>query len=74
VKLRKQAPAKAAIIAATAGLLFAFYALIWADPRIEADGGSTQPAVNYDRFFAPATAPGQAQEPLPPVRIRTRAS
>ncbi len=76
MKLRKQAPAKALIAAATAGLLFAFYGIIRGEPRIKAE--EPQPAttpVDYSRFFAPAApAPGAAEQPVTIPHIRTRAS
>ena len=55
MKLRKQAPAKAVIAATTAGLLFAFYSVVKAEPRIAAEPEPAAP-VNYDRFFAPAAS------------------
>ncbi|HXH22326.1 MAG TPA: hypothetical protein VNN10_09865 [Dehalococcoidia bacterium] len=74
MKLRKQAPAKALILALTAGLLGAFYAVIRSDPRIEATGQEA-PGVDYERFFAP-TAPSPPIADPPPItpRGRTRAS
>ena len=76
MKLRKQAPAKALIVAMTAGLLAAFYALVRDDPRIEAGPDTTPPAVDYQRFFAPAAAPSSAPDAQQPIvaRGRTRAS
>jgi hypothetical protein len=77
VKLRKQAPAKAVILAVTAGLMAFFFGLVRSDPRFEADTAPpSQPAVDYDRFFAPNVPPDAAPEPLPTSRphTRTRAS
>jgi hypothetical protein len=78
MKLRKQAPAKALIVAASAGLLAAFYAIVRADPHIGAESVNTAPtpAVDYRRFFAPGAAPAnpQSQPELPEPRGRTRAS
>jgi hypothetical protein len=76
VKLRKQAPAKAAIVAGTAALFALFFALVRSEPRLKAqEQPEPTPAVDYNRFFAPA---GQPSAPLPaePVtpRVRTRAS
>ena len=73
MKLRKQAPAKALIVAATLGLLAAFFGLIRSEPRIEAE--STAPpagtGVNYDSFFAPGV--GAPAAPVAP-HTRTHAS
>ena len=74
MKLRRQAPAKAAIVALTGVLFVAFYAIIRSDPRIKAgEGAPTQPPVDYGRFFAPGAATA-ATEPAPPIHVRTRAS
>jgi hypothetical protein len=75
VKLRKQTPAKAAIIAATAGLIAVFLALIRADPRIEAEPPQG-PAPDFDRFFVPQSPAQAAPEPIatPRPHTRTRAS
>jgi hypothetical protein len=73
MKLRKQAPAKAFVLALCAALLAGFYALVRAEPRLAAEEPRTAP-VDYDRFFAPSAAPSTSQ----PVReipdARTRAS
>ncbi|HEY7270117.1 MAG TPA: hypothetical protein VH951_09845 [Dehalococcoidia bacterium] len=77
MRLRKQAPAKAAIVALSAALLAVFYGIIHADPRIKAEEASTgpTPTVDYDRFFAPGAPPAQSSQPEPVIpRIRTRAS
>jgi hypothetical protein len=74
VKLRKQAPAKALIVAAITGLLFGFLGLIKSDPRIAAQPQPSGPAPDFERFFVPQ---GQAQQPPPAVvtpHTRTRAS
>ena len=74
MKLRKQAAAKAAIVTLTAALLAAFYGVIHANPRINADDApQAQPPVDYDRFFAPGTTPQSQPGPVIPP-IRTRAS
>jgi hypothetical protein len=73
MKLRKQAPAKALILALSAGLLFAFYSLVKAEPRIQAEAPSPQPPVDYDRFFAPNASPSTAPQVMP-THARTRAS
>jgi hypothetical protein len=77
VKLRKQTPAKAFIFAVTAGLMAVFFGLVRSDPRLEADTAPPlQPAIDYDRFFAPNAPPDAALEPVPTPRphTRTRAS
>jgi hypothetical protein len=75
MKLRKQPLAKAGIVALTAGLFVGFFALIRAEPRIQAqEEAPPAPAVDYRRFFQPS-APPQASEPSSPQRhTRTRAS
>jgi hypothetical protein len=73
VKLRKQAPAKAAIVAVTAALLAAFYSLVRSEPRIAADKES-RPPIDYERFFAPASRPAEPAAPSAPLLPRTRAS
>jgi hypothetical protein len=74
MKLRKQAPAKALIVALSAALLGVFYALVRSDPGI-AVTAEEGPGVDYDRFFAPSTQPSTNSEPPAPVpRGRTRAS
>ena len=72
MKLRKQTPAKAFIVAATLGLLAAFFGLIKSEPRIqaEAEPPPATPSVDYDRFFAPSAAPAPASAP----HTRTHAS
>jgi hypothetical protein len=76
MKLRKQAAAKALIVAATAGLLFAFYGIIRGEPRIKAEETPTAtPPVDYSRFFTPGSPPpGAADQPVTIPNIRTRAS
>jgi hypothetical protein len=77
VKLRKQASAKASILAVTAGLMAVFFGLVRSDPRLDADTAPpSQPAVDYDRFFAPNAPSDAATEPVPAPRphTRTRAS
>jgi hypothetical protein len=78
VKLRKHSSLKALITAAAAGLLFVLFALVRADPRIEAESGAAEPPpVDYDRFFSSgrerAPAPPQAT-PAERTHTRTRAS
>jgi hypothetical protein len=74
MRLRKQAPAKALIVAAIAGLFFAFFSLIKSEPRIDAEA-EPLPPVDYNRFFAPnASAADAAPAPSPPVHTRTRPS
>jgi hypothetical protein len=74
MKLRKQAPAKAIVLAATLGLLAAFFGLIRSEPRIKAESVPPpgQPGVDYDRFFAPAA--GSAPRSTSPTHTRTHAS
>ncbi|MPZ50344.1 MAG: hypothetical protein GEU75_13770 [Dehalococcoidia bacterium] len=74
MKLRKQTPAKALILAATIGLLAALFGLIRSAPRIEAEStpSSEGSAVNYDRFFAPSA--GSAPSPATAPHTRTQAS
>jgi hypothetical protein len=77
VKLRKQAPAKAIIIAATAGLLFAFLSLIRSEPRLKAEAEPLPPLPDFDRFFVPRPADSPAEPPAvspPRPHTRTRAS
>jgi hypothetical protein len=79
VKLRRQTPAKALIVASTLGLLGALFGVVRAEPRIKAapPEPTPAPAVNYDRFFAPSTAAPAADEATPaprPPHTRTRAS
>ena len=73
MKLRKQTPAKAAIVAMTAALVAAFYMLVRSEPRIRADETS-RPPVDYDRFFVPAGRPAGTGSPAAPLLPRTRAS
>ena len=73
MKLRKQTPAKALIVAATASLFVAFYSLVRSEPRIKAEAGAAPP-VDYQRFFAPSSQPGAQEAPPPNPHIRTRAS
>jgi hypothetical protein len=73
VKLRRQAPAKAAIVAMSAALVAAFYLLVRSEPRIRADETSGPP-VDYERFFAPAARPAGTGAPAAPLLPRTRAS
>jgi hypothetical protein len=78
MKLRKQAPAKALILAAAAGLLASLLALIKSEPRLVESGSTApQPDIDYRRFFAPAVggAPDTTSS-TPAVRphTRTRAS
>jgi hypothetical protein len=73
MKLRKQTPAKAIVLAATIGLLAAFFGIIRSEPRIRAESTTppSQPIVDYDRFFAPAA--GSVPRTAPP-HTRTHAS
>ena len=73
MKLRKQAPAKAIVLAVTLGLLAGFFGLIRSEPRIKAESVAPagQPSVDYDRFFAPAA--GSAPRPTS-THTRTHAS
>ncbi len=77
MKLRKQAPAKAFLVALSAGLLALFYAVVRADPGIEAGSEPSSSPVDYQRFFAPQAQPASsapaAPAPIEP-RGRTRAS
>ena len=74
MKLRKQAPAKALIVAATAALLAGSYAAIHAEPRIGAEAQTEgQTPIDYQRFFAPGASTADAMPDLNP-HIRTRAS
>lgn len=75
MKLRKQAPAKAAIVGAAGALFLVALALIRADPRVRAEP-EPPPDIDYRHFFTPA---GQPSEPAPPApalqrHTRTRAS
>jgi hypothetical protein len=78
MKLRKQAPAKAFIVAATAGLLFAFLGLVKSEPRTKSEAASAPatapPSVDYQRFFAPAGGQVGAGSinPQPPLQVHTR--
>jgi hypothetical protein len=76
MKLRKQTPAKALIVAATLALLGAFFGLVRSEPRIKVESvAAADPAPpDYERFFAPR---GSVQGPLPSEprpHTRTRAS
>jgi hypothetical protein len=79
VKLRKQRGAKLAVIAATLSLLGGFYALVRANPHIEAaapDSPSAAPG-SYRDFFFPAGTPATGEQPVlpqPRPHTRTRAS
>ena len=75
MKLRKQAAAKAFIVAATAGLFLGFLGLIRAEPRLNAESAAPEATpVDYERFFAPSQPrAGETSEALPP-RTRTRGS
>jgi hypothetical protein len=73
VKLRKQAPAKAFILAATAGLLLAFLGLIRSEPRLQAET-EAGPAPDFDRFFAPGDSGASQTAPAIQPHTRTRAS
>lgn len=80
MKLRKQTPAKAVVVALTAGFMAALFALVRSEPRIKAASSESTDrpaAVDYQRFFAPASPPGATNPPaVPPVlpHTRTRAS
>ncbi len=76
MKLHRQAPAKAAIAALTAGLLFGFFALVRSQPRTKAQAAtSTPPAgVDYQRFFAPGSTGQSLPQELKATHSRTRAS
>jgi len=73
MKLHKQAPAKAIILAATLGILAAFFGIIRSEPRIKAESAPPpgQPSVDYERFFAPAA--GSVPQ-TPATHTRTHAS
>jgi hypothetical protein len=75
VKLRKQTPAKIFVVAATIGLVAAFFGLIRSEPRIKAETSAAPvgPAIDYERFFAPGASGGGAATSLPP-HTRTRGS
>jgi hypothetical protein len=76
MKLRKQATAKAFIVAATAGLLVAFFGLIKAEPRLKAEAETPVPARDFERFFAPAApdTPPATPAVLSTPHTRTRGS
>jgi hypothetical protein len=75
VKLRKQAPLKAALIAVTAGLLAGFYSLVRGETHVKASAPEPQPApVDYGRFFTPNQPASTQPAPQPPPHTRTRAS
>ncbi len=69
MKLRRQAPAKAFIAAAAAGLLFGLFGLIKSEPRLKAQTtGSEGQSVDYGRFFAPSAASDARPPPSPHTR------
>ena len=76
MKLRKQAPAKALIVAAAVGLLLGFFGLIRSEPRLAAESADPEPTpVDYERFFAPSQPRGDddtSVAPAPDVRPHTR--
>lgn len=71
MKLRKQTPAKAFIVAAAAGLMALFLALIRADPRIAAKELASPPP-DFDRFFVPQAPAQTPVEPVATPRPHTR--
>ena len=79
MKLRKQAPLKAGLLALVAAMLGGFFALVRSETHVNAEQ-EPPPAtpVNYGGFFAPnqATAvPGSLPAPLPRLpHTRTRGS
>jgi hypothetical protein len=77
MKFHKQTKLKAALMAAAAGLMVAFFGLVRADPGVKAEAETPPPApaLDYGRFFAPdrATTPAAPVE-QPPVHSRSRAS
>ena len=75
MKLRKQTPAKAAIVAVTAGLLALFLSLVRSDPKLAAEEPAG-PAPDFDRFFVPQAPAQSPAEPVatPRPHTRTRAS
>ncbi len=75
MKLRKQASAKAFIVAITVGLFLGFLGLIRSEPRTGAESADPEATpVDYERFFAPSQPrDGDASEaPVPTVRPHTR--
>ncbi len=62
MKLRRQAPAKAFIVVATAALLGLLLQVVRAEPRIAAEPAvvTPDPSVNYQGFFAPGATPSPA--------------
>ncbi len=79
MKLRKQAPAKAFIVVVTTGLFFALLGLVRSEPRIKAQEPEPTPSsIDYQRFFAPSTAPRGDVPPVttapPRPHTRSRAS
>ena len=76
MKLHKQAPAKAFIVAAVAGLLLGLFGLIRSEPRLEAEPAGPQATpIDYERFFAPnppASGADAAATPAPTPRPHTR--
>jgi hypothetical protein len=75
MKLRKQTPLKAAVVAVIAALLGGFYALVHSQPHVKAEQAPQPPPVDYGRFFAP-NQPSGGQPPVsqPAPHTRTRAS
>jgi hypothetical protein len=71
MKLRKQAPLKAALVAVTAALLAGFYFLIRGETHVKASSPEPQPAsVDYGRFFTPNQP--SSSEPAPQLTPHTR--
>jgi hypothetical protein len=78
MKLRKQAPLKAALFAVTAALIAGLFAVFRAGPPLDAAPAGAGHLPDYNRFFAPANQPpaagGEATQPALRPHTRTRAS
>ncbi|HLF79053.1 MAG TPA: hypothetical protein VJB57_16350 [Dehalococcoidia bacterium] len=72
MKLRKQTPLKAALVAVTAALLAGFYSIVRSEPQVKAAPAPPPPPVDYGRFFAPnqPVSPQPATQSLPHTRTR----
>ncbi len=79
MKLHKQAPLKAGLIALIAAMLGGFFALVKSETHVEAQPVPTPATpVDYGGFFAPnqpTPKPGSTSTPIPRLpHTRTRAS
>lgn len=77
MKLRKQPGAKLAVVAATLSLLGGFFALVRANPQIQAQAPAEPETPGYKDFFFPAGIPAPDNQPVAPQprpHTRTRAS